>query len=79
MSKRTTKPTPDPMIYPMFKTVEAISRLVGIGENQIRDMINKNELEYVECGNRKLLRLESFDDWYARHKVPAINLNDDAC
>jgi excisionase family DNA binding protein len=66
------------MIYPIFKTVETISKLVGIGENRIRDMINKNEVDYIECGNRKLLRLDSFDDWYARNKVPAFDLDEDA-
>jgi hypothetical protein len=76
MSRRPTKQIPDPMIYPVFKTVDAMSKIVGIGENRLRDMMNRNEIEYVECGNRKLLRLESFDDWFERYKVPVVKGGD---
>ena len=58
--------------YPVFKTIDSISKIVGIGENRIRSMVTNREIEYISCGNRKLLRLESFDDWYERNKVPVV-------
>lgn len=58
--------------YPIFKTVEMISVIVGIGENRIRQMITNREIEYIECGNKELLRIESFDDWFTNNKVTAV-------
>lgn len=33
--------------FPMLKTVEQMSKLSGIGENKLRDLMERRELEYV--------------------------------
>ena len=58
-------------IVPMLKSVELMSKLSGIGENKLRDMIDNNEIEYVENGNRRLLADQSIWDWYERNRVLA--------
>lgn len=55
-------------VIPMLKTVEQMSRLSGIGENKIRDLLDKGELEYVQNGNRRLLANTAIWDWYERNK-----------
>lgn len=60
---------------PMLKTIEQMSRISGIGENKLREMIDKGEIEYVRNGNRKLLANEAIWDWYRRNRVlPNQNL-----
>ncbi len=59
----------EPGIIPMLKTVEQMSKLSGIGENKLRDMMDKNEIEYVQNGNRRLLADQSIWDWYERNRV----------
>lgn len=54
---------------PMLKTVEQMSRICGIGENRLRELIDKGELEYVQNGNRRLLADAAIWDWYERNKV----------
>lgn len=56
-------------IIPMLKTVEQMSRISGIGENKLRELINTGELEYVQNGNRKLIADSAIWDWYNRAKV----------
>ena len=36
-----------PQILPMLKTVEQMSRISGIGENKLRELMDSGELEYV--------------------------------
>lgn len=52
MAKKKTE-TAD--ILPMFKTVEQMSRISGIGENKLREIIDNGELEFVHNGNRRLI------------------------
>lgn len=40
---------------PMLKTVEQISRISGIGENKLRELMESGELEYVQNSNRRLI------------------------
>lgn len=58
---------------PMLKTVEQMSRISGIGENKLRDLMDKGEIEYVQNGNRRLLTDISIWDWYERNKI-AVNM-----
>jgi len=53
----------------MFKTVEKMASVCGIGVNKLRDMINNYEIEHVVIGNRKLLTERAVWDWYERNKV----------
>jgi hypothetical protein len=58
-------------ILPMLKTVEQMSRVSGIGENKLRDLMDKGELEYVQNGNRRLIADSAIWDWYDRVKTTA--------
>lgn len=73
MANRMQKPKQkDFLESPFFKTIEEMSRISGLGENKLRQMIENNEVDYVENGNRKLLVDIALWDWYERNKVPAI-------
>ena len=61
-------------VMPMLKTVEQMSRLRGIGENRLRELMDKGEIEYIQNGNRRLLADSAIWDWYNRRKVPAVKL-----
>lgn len=55
--------------YPLLKTVEQMSKISGLGESKLRELMEKRELEYVENGNRRLLTEQAIRDWYERNKV----------
>lgn len=54
---------------PMLKTVEQMSKICGIGENRLRQLMDAGELEYVQNGNRRLLADSAIWDWYQRTRV----------
>lgn len=56
---------------PMLKTVEQMSRISGIGENKLRELMDNREIEFVQNGNRRLLADAAIWDWYERNKVCA--------
>lgn len=56
---------------PMLKTVEQMSRISGIGENKLRELMDRGEIEYVLNGNRRLLADAAIWDWYERNKIAA--------
>ena len=56
----------------MLKTVEQMSRISGIGENKLRELMEKRELEYVQNGNRRLIADEAIWKWYEQAKMPAL-------
>ena len=58
-------------ILPMLKTVEQMSRISGIGENKLRELMDSGNLEYVQNGNRRLIADAAIWDWYNRAKIPA--------
>lgn len=60
-----------PPIVPLLKTVEQMSKISGIGENKLRELMDKGEIEYVQNGNRRLIAESAIWDWYERNKVPA--------
>lgn len=47
--KETSNPTVP--VLPMLKTVEQMSRISGIGENKLRELMDSGELEYIQNGN----------------------------
>jgi len=59
-------------ILPMLKTVEQMSRVCGIGENKLRELMDRGELEYIQNGNRRLIADIAIWDWYNRVKTTAI-------
>lgn len=70
MAKKTTV-SPSATMLPMLKTVEQMSKVSGIGENKLRELMDKGELEYVQNGNRRLIADAAIWDWYNRAKHPA--------
>ena len=62
--KETSNPTVP--VLPMLKTVEQMSRISGIGENKLRELMDSGELEYIQNGNRRLLADAAIWDWYER-------------
>lgn len=64
-------------VVPILKTVEQMSRISGIGENKLRELMEKGEIEYVENGNRKLLVEDAILDWYKRNRVVRARKNQD--
>ena len=67
MGKKQTSPP----VIPLLKTVEQMSKISGIGENKLRELMDKGEIEYVQNGNRRLIAESAIWDWYNRNKVPA--------
>ena len=63
--------TAPPEIVPMLKTVEQMSRISGIGENKLRELMDNGQLEYVQNGNRRLIADAAIWDWYSRVKMAA--------
>ena len=59
-------------IVPMLKTVEQMSKISGIGENKLRELMENRELEYVQNGNRRLIADEAIWKWYEQAKTPAL-------
>jgi hypothetical protein len=55
-------------ILPMLKTVEQMSRVSGIGESKLRNLMDSGELEYIQNGNRRLIADTAIWDWYNRAK-----------
>jgi excisionase family DNA binding protein len=53
----------------MLKTVEQMSRISGIGENKLRELMDKRELEFVQNGNRRLIADTAIWEWYNRTKI----------
>jgi hypothetical protein len=71
--KETSNPTVP--VLPMLKTVEQMSRISGIGENKLRELMDSGELEYIQNGNRRLLADIAIWDWYERAKRKVARQN----
>lgn len=67
-AKKTTTPPVQP-VFPLLKTVEQMSKISGIGENKLRELMDSGEIEYVQNGNRRLLAEAAIWDWYERHNI----------
>ena len=76
--KKTSIPKESALPLPMFKTAELMSKLTGIGENTIRLMMDKNEIDFIKLGNRRLIADAAMWDWYERTKVNAGSLESEA-
>ncbi len=59
-------------VIPMLKTVEQMSKISGIGENKLRELMDKREIEYVQNGNRRLIADSAIWDWYNRAKTTVL-------
>ena len=52
--KETTSPAIP--VFPMLKTVEQMSKISGIGENKLRELMDSGELEYIQNGKQRFTR-----------------------
>lgn len=68
-----------PQITPLLKTVEQMSKISGIGENKLRELMDKGEIAYIQNGNRRLIAESAIWDWYERNKVPAKSSGGKKC
>ena len=68
MAKKETTNPAMPM-FPMLKTVEQMSKISGIGENKLRELMDSGELEFIQNGNRRLIADAAIWDWYERAKT----------
>ena len=71
MAKKETA-SPAIPVFPMLKTVEQMSKVSGIGENKLRELMDSGELEYIQNGNRRLIADAAIWDWYHRAKKTAL-------
>lgn len=67
MAKRIELIDPFDDVIPIFKTVDQMSIISGIGRNKIRELVDNNEIEYIRIGNRTLIKDEAIIDWYKRN------------
>lgn len=49
---------------------DKMSKISGIGEHKLRELMDTGEIEFVQNGNRRLLCENAIWDWYNRNKVP---------
>lgn len=71
VKKPTKKSKKSKKIVPLLKSVELMSKISGIGENLLRQLMNEGKLEYLQIGNRRLLKEEAILAYYERNKVSA--------
>lgn len=57
---------------PLLKTPEQMSKVCGIGVNQLRELMNQGKLAYLPNGNRRLISDAAIWDYYEAHKVRSI-------
>lgn len=76
MKNRTKKP--EGRDYPMFMTAKQMSAVCGIGENTLRRLMDRGELEYLQVGSHRLICVEGVRDYYERNKTPVQNSGDSA-
>ena len=74
MARQTKRKQTEPTNFPILKTVEQMSKISGIGENRLRQLMDNGELEYIEDGNPRLLTDEAIWDWYVRSKGRRVGI-----
>ena len=61
--------TKEPIIS-VLMPAKLMSKISGIGENTLRKLMDRREIEYLQVGNRRLLCMEAIYDYYQRYKTP---------
>lgn len=77
MLQQKNKRTNIPEMLPMLKTPELMSKISGIGENKLRELMDQGEIEFLQNGNRRLLIDDAIWDWYHRNKTNISKYNQD--
>ena len=68
---KKSSPPPVHQALPLLKTVEQMSKISGLGEHKLRELMDSGQIEYVQNGNRRLLCEAAIWDWYTRNRVAA--------
>lgn len=68
MEKTETK-----TLLPILKTVEQMSKISGIDENKLRELMDNSELEYVQNGHHQLNADTAIWNWYERAKITVFS------
>lgn len=68
MAKTAKRDTQE--FYPMLLNAKQMSKVSGIGENTLRSLMARKELEYLEIGNHKLICVNAIWDFYNRNRTP---------
>lgn len=63
-------------VWPVFKMAAEMSKICGIGENRLRQMMDNGEIEYLQVGNKRLLTVRAVLDYYERNKVAVRNISE---
>ena len=67
---RAPKKLPD-LITPLLMTAKAMSKICGIGENRLRQLMEEGQLEYLQVGSHRLICESAIWAYYERAKTPA--------
>lgn len=62
-----------PAYPPLLMTASTMSKISGLGENTLRTLMAKNEIEFLQIGTHRLLCVNAIWDYYNRNKTPARN------
>ena len=65
-----SKPLTSNEAAPLFMSIKQASRITGLGERKLRNLVAQNQIEHICNGNRRLLTTEAIYDWYNRTKSP---------
>lgn len=49
-----------------------MAKVSGIGENTLRSLMSKNEIEFLQVGSHRLLSEQAIWDYYDRHKTAVV-------
>ena len=52
--KKASSP-PVHQALPLLETVEQMSKISGLGEHKLRELMDSGQIEYIQNGNRRLL------------------------
>lgn len=56
---------------PLLMTAKMMSKVCGIGENRLRQLMEEGQLEYLQVGNHRLICEKAIWAYYERAKTPA--------
>ena len=56
----------------MLLTAKQMSKISGIGENTLRELMATGQLEYLQIGAHRLLCEEAIWNYYERNKTRAV-------
>lgn len=65
--------------HPLLMSAVEMAKVSGIGENTLRNLMSKNEIEYLQIGSHRLLAERAIWDYYDRNKITVAVSTDVTC